>query len=763
MLNRLFFGVVSTAALPFALIYALTNRKLRQDLSERFLGGGWRGFELDESIWIHAASVGEMQGVIPLLSKIKAETSTPIIITTTSITGRDKAASLPGVERALLLPYDHALTISLAIQKINPKIFLLFETELWPNTLLQLKKAKIPAILINGRISDKAFPKYLKIARIISPILSALSQCLVQSEKDRSRFQKLGASKIKVEGNTKYDTQTIVDPKEVERLKDEMKIPDPAQLLVCGSIRPGESEIIFKAFKRLSKQFPLLRLLIAPRHPEQFAIEAKRAVDEGFNLSRRTNPKENCEVFLLDSLGELKTAYAASTISFVGGTLVDIGGHNPMEPALFSKPILLGPYTQNVEEICAQLEEGGGALIVEDVEDIETTVKSLLSDSTSATFVGKKAFEILNTHSGAVKRVFEEIEEFLHRKPQKLYRSASLLLKPAEFIYSSLISLRNGLYDNRILPAYKSSLPVVCVGNVTVGGNAKSPVTQAIARILKIDGLEPVILLRGYRGKEIGPKEVLDPTDIKNFGDEACMHKLELPDIPVVVSRKRSDGAKYIEKNSLGNIIVMDDGFQHRALERVVDLLLFDQNSIVQASSGRMLPAGRLREKLTPALKRASAICLVERENPIVRPDWIPSDKPTFTFSLKLSDLTSIDQNKTINWSQIGGHAVSAIATIAKPSAFKKMLEAKGLIVKSTLFKSDHANWTAKDIEILNSLPGEFIITTAKDRIKLRRLKNLPEQLLVGGLTVELSEDFKSWLGKLIGQSSTSAKATMEK
>ncbi len=747
-LNRIFFGTVSTLAFPLVFLWALLNKKLRVDIQERLLFGNWIALELERCIWIHAASVGELQGVTPLLSKIRAKTSDPIIITTTSLTGRERASQLPEVGSALLIPYDHPFLIAAAIRKVKPRLFLLFETELWPNLLLQLDKAGVPIALINGRISDQTFPDYVRFKFLVKPLLQTFTKCLVQSSKDRTRFELLGSTNVKIEGSTKYDIDLRDISKEADKLKEDLKCPKDAKLLVCGSVRPGESEIILDAFKRLHSRFPELRLLIAPRHPDQFEVEAKNAAAAGYVVSKRTDPKENAEVFILDSLGELKTAYAASTISFVGGTLVNVGGHNPLEPASFSKPILLGPHTQNVEEIADELEESGGAIRVNGSFELSTEVSRLLADDNYLAVVGKHAFEVLKCHSGAVARIMEELSPLLDSDPVKSNSvdAAYLILKPLELLYRLATTIRNVLYDKDILKSYKSSLPVICVGNVTVGGNAKSPVTQAVARLLIDQEFKPVILLRGYSGTEAGPIEVKDPTEVLRFGDEACMHKLEIPSVSVVVSGSRSAGAKYIEENKLGDVIVMDDGFQHRAIKRDINLLLFDSASVREANSGELLPLGRLRESLFGALERADAVCFIERGEKITTPGWVPATIPSYQLPLEFSDLVFQNIQDAIGWKDLRGKSVSLIASIAKPASFKSMIEAQGIHVKQTIFKSDHAKWDGNDLAAIVQLPGDYIITTAKDRIKLKNIGLLPDRLLVAELKATIPNDFSEWL-----------------
>jgi tetraacyldisaccharide 4'-kinase len=313
-----------------------------------------------------------------------------------------------------------------------------------------------------------------------------------------------------------------------------------------------------------------------------------------------------------------------------------------------------------------------------------------------------------------------------------------------EVIYKLASDTKNVLYDKKLLKTYQSTLPVVCVGNVTTGGNGKSPVSQALVRLLQTQGRRPVLLLRGYGGTEAGPIEVTVPTDTKRFGDEACMHRLALSSTTVVVSRSRVAGAKFIESRKLGDIIILDDGFQHRALERDVNLLLFDADSLRQAGEGSLLPKGRLREPLTSALRRADGICLVERGEPLELKEFSPR-LPVFHFPLVFGALKELHSEEKIPFAALRETPVAAIASIAKPEPFRTMLEAQGVKIATTLFKRDHATWSEQDLERLNSLPGDLIITTQKDEVKLLKLPGLTKKVLIVELIAEVSTEFSSW------------------
>lgn len=403
-------GTLSTAAMPFFFLYALTSKKLRQRLPERFSFGRWSSLKAEDSIWIHAASLGELQGVIPFLKELK--TSKRIVITTTSITGREKAVSLPGVGFAELLPADQPSLMSRVVERISPGLFIGFETEIWPNLYSVLRHCGVPRVIINGRISDYSFPTYKRMQGFIKPFVEDLSLCLVQSQKDAERFESIGVPKgaIKVVGSTKYDSIEVELGDGPPTLRKDLGIPEDNLVLTAGSVRPGEAEILLAAFKELKKKFQNLSLLLVPRHPERFPVEANIIESSGYSLSRRSSPLPGSDVYLLDSLGELMKAYALADICFVGGTLVDIGGHNPMEAAVLSKPVIVGTFTGNVEDAVCDLIAAGGAVQVKDKIELQEALEKLVADSSEREKMGRSAREVVDRHRGASKRVLNEIE-----------------------------------------------------------------------------------------------------------------------------------------------------------------------------------------------------------------------------------------------------------------------------------------------------------------------------------------------------------------
>lgn len=401
---------LATLALPLFLIIAATSKKLKSGLRERLGGGKWRELEPQPSVWIHAASVGEIQGVKPVLQELCRRTKLRIVMTTTSLTGREVGKGLEEVVFCELLPIDHPLCLRRVVKRICPRVLIVFETELWPNLFYENRSVCI----VNGRISDRALPRYRFLAPLLRPVMARLAKVLVQSERDSSRFRLLGVSSPVVSGSTKYDLPIVDDPISTDKLREEFGIPKDSLVLVAGSVRPGEGEILLSAFGELQKRFPRLKLVYAPRHPERFEAEAELISKSGFKFVRRTNPTgDEADIFLLDSLGELRIAYQLGLICFVGGTLVKVGGHNPLEPAALGKPVLMGPYTANVEDVAQDLMTAGGAFLIESEDSIVSVVADLLSDEALRNRAGLAARGVATAHRGAVERILAELEPTL--------------------------------------------------------------------------------------------------------------------------------------------------------------------------------------------------------------------------------------------------------------------------------------------------------------------------------------------------------------
>ena len=412
---------------PYFLMRGLVQKQFRKELTERL--GFFPTPPVQSPIWIHAASVGEVFCCIPLIKRIKKDfPNSEIVMTTMTRTGYETAkAQIPQVDAVLLFPIDHPLVIRRTIARIHPKLLLIAETELWPNLLRSCGKKGIPIILFNGRISQKSFRGYLFLKSLFKGCLESVSAFLMQTEEDRARIIEIGASseKTKVVGNLKFDQSfPMVSQEWVLQTAQSFGYLGNEKIFIAGSTHTGEEEILISLFKELRKIDPHLVLLLAPRHIDRMG-EVERIlkretipwrkrtsfpVDQGLSDHRKN---EVPSVILLDTMGELMSLYSLGTLVFIGGSLIPMGGHNPLEPLFFKKCVLFGPYMFNFLEVSRGLVEEGGAIQVTGKEDLFLHLKRLLSDERARKEIGERGFQFLQQHRGATERVFEEIKPFL--------------------------------------------------------------------------------------------------------------------------------------------------------------------------------------------------------------------------------------------------------------------------------------------------------------------------------------------------------------
>jgi 3-deoxy-D-manno-octulosonic-acid transferase len=388
--------------------------------------GFFQNLAFKRSIWVHAASVGEVFCSVPLIKKIKKEfPNFKIVLTTMTSMGNETAkVCLPETDQVLFLPIDHPLFIRSAIKKIQPSLLLLAETELWPNLLRYCGKKGIPIVLFNGRISQKSFRGYLLLRFLFKECLKYISLFIMQTEEDRMRIIKIGgeSQKTRVVGNLKFDqTLPSLTPGAIEHMATTLGISGEVNVLIAGSTHSGEEEILVTLYKELKKKDPNLVLILAPRHLERLEEVERILKKESLSWVRKTSllldshqsDQGQPEVILLDTMGELMGIYSLGTLVFIGGSLVPIGGHNPLEPLFFRKCVLFGPHMFNFLEISNRLIEVGGAIQVSGKEDLFSQLKFLLSDKGARKEVGEKGYQFLQKHQGATERMMKEIRPFL--------------------------------------------------------------------------------------------------------------------------------------------------------------------------------------------------------------------------------------------------------------------------------------------------------------------------------------------------------------
>ncbi|MDP3786371.1 MAG: 3-deoxy-D-manno-octulosonic acid transferase [Candidatus Omnitrophota bacterium] len=425
MLYDLFFIIFSFLYLPYFLIKGKWRSFSRQRFGV-FPIEVLSGLKDSRPIWIHAVSVGEVMASVPLFEEItKNYPGEKIVVSTVTSTGnrvaRDK---FNGRAVVIYLPLDISFIVNKVVKIINPKAVLIAETEIWPNFIKSLNSHGAKVVLFNGRLSRDSFKGYRMIAPFLRGVLRKIDLFLMQSKPDADKIVSLGApaDKVKVTGNLKYDaafTTGKKDASDAAELRRGFGLSREEQLFIAGSTHPGEEEIILHSYKALMKEYPALRLLIAPRHIERAGDLANLCKAHGFNcrlvsrLEKTDQPLKQIEVLILDIMGILSEVYSAGDVIFIGGSLINKGGQNPLEAAYHSKAILFGPHTHNFEGITEELLAAGAAVRVREESELTDKVKYLLEDADNRRQMGERGRRLLESNIGVARHDLELIKPLL--------------------------------------------------------------------------------------------------------------------------------------------------------------------------------------------------------------------------------------------------------------------------------------------------------------------------------------------------------------
>jgi len=368
-------------------------------------------------IWIHAVSVGETLACIPFMKKLrKVIPDRTIVFSTTTYTGQKIAREkFPEADRIFYMPLDSVLCVRKVVTSLRPEIFITVETELWPALFRNLKEAGSRILVLNGRISEGSFKGYRRIKYLMADMLSSVDFFYMQDKGDAERIMALGADthKVGIMGNFKFDIDLQ------EELPLNWLTGVSGKILLAASTHEGEEEILLEAFTIIKKELQGIKLILAPRHPERFNETADLIEKRGLPYIRRSslNGKEitgrsDADIILLDTIGELSRVFSRASVAFIGGSLIPRGGHNVMEPAYWSKPIIFGPHMNNFP-IAGEFLKRSAAVEVRDSKDIAETVLTLLRDNKKAAELGRNARSIVDKNTGAVKKAIELIRGYI--------------------------------------------------------------------------------------------------------------------------------------------------------------------------------------------------------------------------------------------------------------------------------------------------------------------------------------------------------------
>jgi len=408
--------------LPFVYLRLLwrgrTVPTYKQNIEQRF--GGHKNLP-QHGIMIHAVSLGETLAAQPLVNALlKNYPHLPVIITNTTATGAERARALWGDKvTQCYLPYDYSWAMDKFLAHSQPRLIIVMETELWPNLLALAQRKKIPVLLANARLSAKSAEGYSKIQGLMTPMLQALSVLAAQDQDTAQRFLDLGApaTTVQVTGSLKFDL-TLPDnlAERALELKQQWQL-DGRPIWVAVSTHDGEDEIVLAAFKHIQQQFNQALLMLVPRHPERFDQVAELITKQGFSMARRSQQQAvtpDVEVFLADSMGELLLWLALADVAFVGGSFVNVGGHNPLEPAALAVPIVTGQTMFNFKQITEILLQAGALKQAANSQELADIVCDWLSNPEQKQQAGQAALQVVNANKGALAKHLAIVEGLLN-------------------------------------------------------------------------------------------------------------------------------------------------------------------------------------------------------------------------------------------------------------------------------------------------------------------------------------------------------------
>jgi len=378
-------------------------------------------------LWLHAVSVGEVLAVSRLVKTLEAALPEYLIaISTTTRTGQVLARERFGANRVFYCPLDLPWAVRAYLNALRPRLLILAETEFWPNLLSGCFRRGIPVAVVNARISDRSWPRYRRLRWLWRPFLQPLTRVLAQSQIDADRLKALGCrpERVSVAGNLKFDVRAAEKSEATRLLK---VLGGDLRLIVAGSTLEGEEAALLEAWLLLLEADPQLALVLAPRHPERFSAISDLLDKSGFSWVKRSDwraaedalrPLNPGQIVLLDTIGELASVYSLASVAFVGGSLIPAGGHNPLEPAQFGLPIVMGPHYFNFRAITDEL-LAHQALRISTNEELAGVLIGLLEDSAAAKAMGDRARQVFASQAGATNRSVEALKELLSTQDRR--------------------------------------------------------------------------------------------------------------------------------------------------------------------------------------------------------------------------------------------------------------------------------------------------------------------------------------------------------
>ncbi len=674
------------------------------------------------AVWLHAVSVGEVITGIRLIEELRrANPQVPVFLSTATLAGRavaeQKAKEL--VDGIFYAPIDSVFAVRRVLRTIRPSVVVVLETEIWPVLYRETKRTQCGLLVFNGRISDRALPRYRKFRWAFAPVLAYPDAIYVQTERDAQRYASIGAPPASVQafGNLKYDAAPVrTEPPPA--IVDWLARLKPERIWIAASTMPGrdaadidEDDAVIAAYQDVARRHPGLLMILVPRRPERFPLAAAKLREAGIPFFQRSSNAlpdgfTLPAVLLLDTMGELASLFPLADVVFMGGTLPRRGGHNVLEPAVCGRPIVVGPHMENFAEIAETFREHDAWLEIESPAGLAPAVDRLLRDPGD---FGQLAASLAAQNTGVAQRAAAKILDAQDRAiPQ--FRARRYLWPLAKLWEAG---------GRRAQVASKLDRPVISVGGIAMGGTGKTPFVEMLARELRAQGLQPAILTRGYRRRSPDRSIVIpagESASTWQTGDEAQIFvRSGLAHVGIGADRWLT--GQLLQEHLAVDVFLLDDGFQHRRLHRDLDIVLIDA---LNPFPGGVFPVGTMREPVE-ALARAH-VFVITRAQPGRRYEGIKRvlreanpKAPVF--------LATVAPKRWVP--ELPAGPAAAFCGLGNPATFWQTLHELKVDPVFTWTFGDHHNYRPKELRRIAFQAKErgavALLTTEKDAM------NLPE------------------------------------
>jgi tetraacyldisaccharide 4'-kinase len=667
---------------------------------------------------------------------------------------------------------DYVFAVRRVLRALRPSVVAIAETEIWPNLFREVKRTNAGLAIVNGRISDRAFPRYVRWNWFFHTVLPQADITLTQTDAIRERFVTLGASPDQTftGGNFKYDFQ----PRPAAGDSPARRMAEGRRVWIAASTMPpaqagdpDEDDAVISAFAKLVDRHSDLLLVLAPRRPERFDVAAGKLSAAGLQYVRRSSLGETAarpQVLLLDTIGELSGLFELADAVFMGGTLAHRGGHNILEPALFAKPVIAGPHMENFQAIWDDFRAAGACIEIADASELAGAVDRLLNDRAAARETGRRALARAEARRGATDRAVQELRQ-LHARDIPRYRPAM-----PWFAVAWALSRVWAWAARRPVEPRRLDIPVISVGNLTMGGTGKTPCVLRLVELLKARGRKPGILTRGYARSSPEKQMAIPPgaaVRAEHCGDEPQIF-VRSGLAPVGIGADRFQTGSLLRRTFGIDVIALDDGFQHRKLARDADILLLD--ALNPFGGGGVFPLGRLREP-PEGLARADAIVITRGEFS----DLAPAIERTVRRWNPAAPIHRAYIEPRV-WVENRSGAEYAIATqpftragafcgLGNPQSFRRTLERLGVTPVDWLEFEDHHRYRPDELRrIVHQMQAhgaDALVTTEKDSVNLCEqcddlLAPLPLYWLRIGMAVERESEFLDEIERRIFENASS-------